>query len=77
MKTPFVAQVCTVLAWLALIGGAISLVGGISDSMNPHVPGGGAVSIYVGIVLLFNCPIWFLGARAITLLAQIAANTRK
>lgn len=77
VKTPFIAHVCSVLGGLALFGGALALVGGISDSMNPHVMGGGAGSMYVGFVLLLSCPAWFVAARVITLLAEIAANTRK
>jgi hypothetical protein len=71
---PVVAVFCTGLAWIGLIGGVLLFIGGIYDSANPHVSGGVGEMTFGG-ALFFSSIIWFIAARAIALLAQIAQNT--
>ena len=74
MKKPLVAQFCTALAWIAIIPGLMLLVSGIGDSMSNHPAATGETG--AGGALLVSATFWFVAARAITLLAEIAHNTR-
>jgi hypothetical protein len=76
IEMPVVAIFCTGLAWLGLGGGMLLFYAGISDSVNPHV-GGGSGEMASGGALFFSSIVWFIAARVITLLAQIACNTRR
>jgi hypothetical protein len=73
-KKPLVAQFCTALAWIAIIPGSLLLIAGIGDFMSNHPAAVGEAT--AGGALIFSPMIWFVAARVITLLAQIAHNTR-
>jgi len=51
------------------------LIAGISDSMRMHPDS--AWELSAGMTLLFSAMLWFIAARVITLLAQIAFNTHE
>ena len=74
-QTPTVAVFCVVLGWLALIFGALMIAFVIANASKPAPDTMSFVLEAIGIC--FSSIIWFIAARVITLLAQIAHNTRR
>ena len=74
-QTPTVAVFCVVLGWLALVFGALMIAFAIGHASNPAPDTASFVLEAIGIC--FSSIIWFIAARVITLLAQIAHNTRR
>ncbi len=69
---PSVAQFCQVIAWLSILVGGIMLA---FATTTPTAPGE-ASFVFTAFALIFSSLLWFVTARVIILLAQIAHNTR-
>jgi quinol-cytochrome oxidoreductase complex cytochrome b subunit len=72
VEEPPIAGICSVIAWLQIV---LALLMGVFAVTTP--PGPGMLSFILTIVaLLLSSVIWFVLARVIWLLAEIAHNTR-
>ena len=75
IEMPTVAVFCSIMAWLSIAGGGLMMVAAIAESGFNKPDQTGLFIAGVGAVV---CSIILLAlARGITLLAQIAHNTRK
>jgi hypothetical protein len=73
--TEWVAVFCSILACLSIVFGALMIAFVIANASKPAPDTVSFVLEAIGIC--FSSIIWFIAARLITLLAQIAHNTRR
>jgi hypothetical protein len=72
------STLCLIFGGLSLLCGAGLLVFGVVTIAHSASAGPGAVSFFgIALTLMFSSLGWFVIAKVITLLEQIAANTRK
>jgi len=73
MEMPLVAALCFSIAWFSIIFSMAMIAIAIASHPAPD-----ALSFIVtAVAILSSSVIWFVLARALTLLAQIAHNTRR
>jgi hypothetical protein len=73
IETPSVASFCNIIGCLAIIAGGLLLFVALVNTGAPDFGSG----LPVELSLVFSSVLWFVAARGITLLAQIAHNTRR